>query len=194
MADAPPIASVESNGTTSRMNGTGLSVDTTTKREDASAQPEPTTAASAMDFDSLFNDSASGTAAGSPTADASATPKASTADKDQTKPAATESADNDDVSSLLPGLESYANAAGDNAGTIDLSTPTPTKPEEPKPDATQKSQQSGEGTKPTDAAGSTFDDLIDFGDFDFGAFGAGDGTGLEDGGGATFDESFFDVE
>ena len=73
---------------------------------------------------------------------------------------------------FLPGLESYAN--NDSAdGAAD----------QPAASQTNNSQQQNGNQEPS------FDDLMNFDGFDFNSLGA-DG----DDGGATFDESFFDVE
>lgn len=189
-----------------------LSIDTSAKPSSQPDQPEPLTSTSAIDFDSLFNDTASADASKSPSTTPKPDDSAPTVPTSVTQPAIIPPppptaplavfppSSNDDFSALLPGLESYANAAGNDS--IDLSTPTPTTATQAKPTPTSAAQQPpttvAEGDKPPESAAAdktdtTFDDLMNFADFDFGSF-AVDGTGLDDGAGATFDESFFDVE
>ncbi|KAF4551158.1 Hypothetical protein D9617_14g076140 [Elsinoe fawcettii] len=196
-----------------------LHIDTTSK-PDSSDQPEITTGGmSAMDFDSLFNDPASATASNSisgspPKAQMTEPPKTETTAAPQAQMQASTQDNNEDLSSLLPGLESYANAGND---TIDLSTPDAKKTEAMQQSQTQnqsqqqtqqdqqQTQQDPNQSQPKNPASNsggsqageqrdtTFDDLMNFADFDLGSFGGGDGD-FDNGGGSTFDESFFNVE
>ncbi|KAF2225962.1 hypothetical protein BDZ85DRAFT_73701 [Elsinoe ampelina] len=180
-----------------------LQIDTSSKPDGSEAAELTTGGMSTMDFDSLFNDpnSASASITGSP-------PKLQMTEPPKSEPSAPAPPaqmqaqdNNEDLSSLLPGLESYANAADD---TIDLSTPAP-DPKKPEPPSTQPQNQTQTQTQttatnpPSNSGGSqgdqrdtTFDDLMNFADFDLGSFGGGDGD--FDGSGTTFDESFFNVE
>ncbi|KAF2156588.1 hypothetical protein K461DRAFT_288994 [Myriangium duriaei CBS 260.36] len=228
MSDAPPLPTTEIaepetdnipkvNGDTSKADESkpeppkvnpDLSIDTSAKPDETN-QPEPNTAMSVMDFDSLFNDPASATGSNS----VFGTPKADDAIKEESQqpvaeraPQPTTADRNEGMSSLLAGLESYANAAGD--GAIDLSTPVPSPPEtkpseiktdqpQPQPEQQQQQQQQqqpeqAENKDDDTKRDTTFDDLVNFADFDFSSF--GDGTGFDDGGGTTFDENFFNIE
>lgn len=194
-----------------------LQIDTATRPPGDDVQPEPTTGGmSAMDFDSLFNDSDSATATG-----ATATPTQANPSDSASKPvtsipaeASTALADpnpdaDENISSLLPGLESYANES--NGDAIDLSTPDGKSEAKKADDSADKADQQTNDSKDkdgetqtqketqtstqtsTEQRDTTFDDLMNFNDFDLASFGVGEG-GMDDGGGATFDESFFNID
>ena len=127
--------------------------------------------------------------------------------------------DNDggDITSLLPGLESYANAGNEGDGgdgepdfsiLDDFTDPVVDKPNDTQPagnidgplsTAVPGGDQMVGGTGGTDGAAdgdgvqrdTTFDDLMNFGDFDMSALDGGDGN-FEDGSNR-FDDSFFDI-
>ncbi|TKX19214.1 hypothetical protein C1H76_8592 [Elsinoe australis] len=217
----------------------------TAGQDDSKDDAEPATGGmSAMDFDSLFNDPNSATASNSMVGTPTIAPDFADAPKPDTSAMqAAEQPNNDnneDLSSLLPGLESYANADND---MIDLSTPEAKKPEGNQQVQTEgqgqrqnqnqgqdtsqqnQAQNSGQGQNQGQGQGqnqqnqdqsqnqnqtqntvsnsggsqageqrdTTFDDLMNFADFDMAGFGGGDDN-FGDGSGATFDESFFNID
>ncbi|KAI4787913.1 hypothetical protein E4T45_13681, partial [Aureobasidium sp. EXF-8846] len=110
----------------------------------------------------------------------------------------TDMQDTDGISSLLPGLESYANSGGGNgatesnsqsisadfdifdaAGAGDFSSA-------PKVDAKSAAQ----GQPDMGNRDDTFDDIMNFTEFDMGDFSGGAG---DEGGESKFDASFFDI-
>ncbi|KAF1345720.1 hypothetical protein BDV97DRAFT_358925 [Delphinella strobiligena] len=121
----------------------------------------------------------------------------------------THTTDNDNISSLLPGLESYANAPT-STNTPQQSTNQPTddafnifdaagapsfgtnEPDNNNNNA-QQGQDGDEGNPESEhkeQRDDTFDALMNFDNFDMGSFGAGDDA---DDGKAAFDASFFDI-
>ncbi|KAH0347587.1 hypothetical protein KCU81_g3473, partial [Aureobasidium melanogenum] len=111
--------------------------------------------------------------------------------------------DTDGISSLLPGLESYANSGGGNGGTDSNSQSAPAdfdifdaagvgdfgsapQQQDQKGDAKQDAQGQPEMGNRDD----TFDDIMNFTEFDLGDF-SGSATG--DGSESKFDASFFDI-
>lgn len=121
--------------------------------------------------------------------------------------------DDDNINSLLPGLESYANAPTDPAPTTTDNTfnifdaaggpnfggegasNNAAQGQENISDHQQRQSQqpqgSGDQPEPHD---DTFDSLMNFDNFDMGSFGNGDDSGDGDGsGGGAFDASFFDI-
>lgn len=213
-----------------------LQIDTSALKPntDQPTEPEPNTGAySTMDFDSLFNDSASasggsGSINNSPVKEAIATTdktdgKIITDTKDDAPDFSFETfneqhlssgdaqGDNDDITSLLPGLESYANADDDGGNQDDFqmlnfdpttsndhsaqATMTTSDPQKPSTQdmTTTSTVNDAQVAEPIDPnRDTTFDDLMDFGDFDMSGLDAGDGN--FDDGDNKFDESFFDLE
>ncbi|CAD0105893.1 unnamed protein product [Aureobasidium uvarum] len=115
-------------------------------------------------------------------------------------PADTDMQDTDGISSLLPGLESYANSGGGNGGTESNPQSVPadfdifdaagvgdfgSAPPQ-KADAKQDAQQQSEMGNRDD----TFDDIMNFTEFDMGDF---SGSAGGEGGESKFDASFFDI-
>lgn len=118
-------------------------------------------------------------------------------------PTDTDMQDTDGISSLLPGLESYANSGGGNGGTDSNSQSAPAdfdifdaggvgdfgsapQQQDQKGDAKQDAQGQPEMGNRDD----TFDDIMNFTEFDLGDF-SGSATG--DGSESKFDASFFDI-
>lgn len=119
-------------------------------------------------------------------------------------PTDTDMQDTDGISSLLPGLESYANSGGGNGGTGANSQSVPAdfdifdaagvgdfssapQQQDQKSDTKQDAQQQQPEMGNRD---DTFDDIMNFTEFDLGDF-SGSATG--DGGESKFDASFFDI-
>lgn len=111
----------------------------------------------------------------------------------------TEMQDTDGISSLLPGLESYANSDSqpqttaadfnifDAAGAGDFGAAPTDNSQAQKP---AEDQSQGEHPPEMDNRDTTFDDIMNFTNFDLGDFSAG---GDGDGGENKFDASFFDI-
>ena len=228
-----------------------LQLDTTHQPTTAA---DPGTATGGLDFDSLFNDSASTTRPGSASpikgsnetnqpsttgeqakieaeAEAEAVVEAQPTDDTgdtvvtttDTKPNATESdfsfsffnAQNpspnegkqEDISSLLPGLESYANdpdeATGDDIEDSNMPDFAGLGDGDGADDADAEAVKAGENgateqeqQEQQQSQDMAFDNLTDFGNFDFGSFDVGDGDGTfgENEDASRFDDSFFNVE
>ena len=175
----------------------------------ASADPD-TAGTQNIDFDSLFNDSDNTTTNGD---SKSQTPKpvedVSTVDEqhgNQQEPDFSfesfneqNPTDNDgkqeDMSSILPGLESYANAEGADLQMTDF--PSIESQQQKTGDTQDQSHQNLDQSQ-TQQEGehrdTTFDDIMNFGDFDLGSLGSGDNNfgGEEDDN--RFDDNFFNVE
>ncbi|KAG9525630.1 hypothetical protein KCV07_g1211, partial [Aureobasidium melanogenum] len=117
-------------------------------------------------------------------------------------PTDTDMQDTDGISSLLPGLESYANSGGGNGGTESNPQSVPAdfdifdaagvgdfgsapQQQDRKSDAKQAQEQLEMGNRD-----DTFDDIMNFTEFDLGDF-SGSATG--EGGESKFDASFFDI-
>ncbi|KAG9837871.1 hypothetical protein KCU84_g14114, partial [Aureobasidium melanogenum] len=117
-------------------------------------------------------------------------------------PTDTDMQDTDGISSLLPGLESYANSGGGNGGTESNPQSVPAdfdifdaagvgdfgsapQQQDQKGDAKQAQEQPEMGNRD-----DTFDDIMNFTEFDLGDF-SGSATG--EGGESKFDASFFDI-
>ncbi|THW07005.1 hypothetical protein D6D24_09763 [Aureobasidium pullulans] len=114
----------------------------------------------------------------------------------------TDMQDTDGISSLLPGLESYANSGGGNGGTDSNPQSVPAdfnifdaagagdfgsaQPQDQKTDAKQDGQDQPDMGNRDD----TFDDIMNFTEFDMGDFSGG---GESQGGESKFDASFFDI-
>ena len=77
-------------------------------------------------------------------------------------------ADNDNISSLLPGLQDYANTQPNSSGEPDFDALFST-------DMPMGGQQGNATTETGDHRDSTFDDLMNFADFNEGDFAAGNG-------------------
>jgi hypothetical protein len=110
----------------------------------------------------------------------------------------TDMQDTDGISSLLPGLESYANSGGGNGVTESNSQSNPTDfdifdaagagdfSSAPKIDTKPAAQEQPDMGNRDD----TFDDIMNFTEFDMGDFSGGAG---DEGGESKFDASFFDI-
>lgn len=113
-------------------------------------------------------------------------------------PADTDMQDTDGISSLLPGLESYANSGGGNGGTDSNLQSIPADFDifdsagagdfggAPKVDAKPNTQEQPDMGNRDD----TFDDIMNFTEFDMGDF---TGSAGDEGGESKFDASFFDI-
>ena len=113
-------------------------------------------------------------------------------------PADTDMQDTDGISSLLPGLESYANSGGGNGGTDSNLQTIPADFDifdaagagdfgsAPKVDAKPNTQEQPDMGNRDD----TFDDIMNFTEFDMGDF---SGSAGDEGGESKFDASFFDI-
>jgi hypothetical protein len=114
-------------------------------------------------------------------------------------PTNTDMQDTDGISSLLPGLESYANSGGGNGGTDSNPQSIPADfdifdaaragdfSSAPKTDAKPNTQEQPDMGNRDD----TFDDIMNFTEFDMGDF-SGSAAG-DEGGESKFDASFFDI-
>jgi hypothetical protein len=114
-------------------------------------------------------------------------------------PTDTDMQDTDGISSLLPGLESYANSGGGNGGTESNPQSNPADfdifdaagagdfSSGPKAEAKPNTQEQPDMGNRDD----TFDDIMNFTEFDMGDF-SGSAAG-DEGGESKFDASFFDI-
>ena len=113
-------------------------------------------------------------------------------------PADTDMEDTDGISSHLPCLESFANSGGGNGGTESNPQSIPADFDifdaagagdfgsAPKVDAKQNAQEQPDMSNRDD----TFDDIMNFTEFDMGDF---SGSAGDEGGESKFDASFFDI-
>ena len=185
----------------------------------ASATDPGTAGTQNIDFDSLFNDSDN---AATNDDSKSQTPKAiedsqptGTGEDQNTSQQepdfsfeslnAQNPSDNDgkqeDISSLLPGLESYANAEENDLQMGDFSANESQQQQQQKAGGAQdqsqqqdQAQNQGSGLEQEgEQRDTTFDDIMNFGDFDLGALGSGDNN-FGEGDDSRFDDNFFNVE
>lgn len=191
----------------------------------ATSTTDPGTAnTQTVDLDSLFNDSDNATNEASnsqtpskPIEDTqdTTTPKPESGDQEPdfsfesfNEQNPSDNSKQEDISSLLPGLESYANEGNDlQMGDFNSNDSQQQQSTDDKSQMQQQQQQQqndstshnqGEGDhagagQGDDNRDTTFDDIMNFGDFDLGSLGGGD-NGFGEGGDSRFDEDFFNVE
>lgn len=173
----PERPSAEETGT--KAEDPPLQIDTDAKPDEnkpqqgeEDAQPDTGTFSNVNDFDSLFGGP---TSAGPMDSAGFNTDDNGNADFDFDSFGNNNAGDNDNLSNLLPGLQDYANTQAGGSGDTDF-------------DALFSTGMSGGNDGSGENRDTTFDDLMNFTDFDTGNFG-GDGEGSKNG---TNDNGDFD--